>query len=374
MNRRRTSERTLTGSRIYIRRNQYKYFAPEPFMNPKTGKVTRWHALCPASEGELAARNALDALLGKIGAPAGKGDFGIWFGQWKRKVLADRAAKAPKEPARAAIWAKGTKAVSSQLGVIENAFVDFNVSQVESPDIAEFVDQWEGRRSAQTYRGYLKKFFAWCIRRGFARHNPANDVSVEKPKARNVLMTPEQYLAIQAGARTDKLGRPTRSGEMLCCYMDLLYLMYQRGTDVRLLKRGELASRTLPITPTKTQHSSEAAVEIPITEEIRAVVTRAVAAARVTSLYVICNAKGQPYTAHGIQSLFEDACQRANVTGVTLKDIRAMAATAAKKKGYTRAQIKVALAHTDESTTDGYIRDRDIPLSEVVLTLPRMGR
>lgn len=68
------------------------------------------------------------------------------------------------------------------------------------------------------------------------------------------------------------------------------------------------------------------------------------------------------------------ACQRAKITGVTLKDIRAMAATAAKKKGYTRAQIKITLAHTDESTIDGYIRERDILFSEIVLTLPKIGK
>jgi integrase len=94
-------------------------------------------------------------------------------------------------------------------------------------------------------------------------------------------------------------------------------------------------------------------------------------AGKVRSVYVIHNEHGQPYTAHGIATLFNRACIRAKVEDVTLRDIRAKAATDAKKHGYADAQLQVALAHTDAATTRDYIRTREVPVSEVRLRLPK---
>ncbi|WP_206756835.1 hypothetical protein, partial [Streptococcus agalactiae] len=61
----------------------------------------------------------------------------------------------------------------------------------------------------------------------------------------------------------------------------------------------------------------------------------------------------------------------AKVSGVTLKDIRAKAATDAKKAGYSMEELQVALAQTDQSTTKVYVRTRETPVSRVELTLPK---
>lgn len=371
MNRKRSENRTLTGSRIYLRRGKYQYFAPEPVLNPATGKATKWHILCAEADGELAARNALNALLGRIAEPKGKGDFAIWFGKWKTAQITERNKRTPSDPARAAIWIKGNKALGNVLGVIETALGDFDVAQIEPTDIATFVDQWEGRRAAQVYRGHLVKFFAWCARKGLVKTNPAEVITVATPKKRKVYFTAEQYLLIQKHLRTRENGKPTRTGEMVCCYMDLLYLLYQRGTDVRLLKWSDVQGESLSVTPTKTEASSGKSVEIQITPEIRAVLNRAKAIRKMTSIYVIATEHGQPYSANGISSLFDRACERASITGVTLKDIRSMAATDAARAGYSETQLQVALAHTDASTTRQYIRQAIVPVSQVAMALPK---
>ena len=75
--------------------------------------------------------------------------------------------------------------------------------------------------------------------------------------------------------------------------------------------------------------------------------------------------------ASGISSLFNHACARSGVTGFTLKDLRAKAATDAKERGYEDAQIQVALAHTDLKSTRDYIRNHETPpVSEIVVKLP----
>lgn len=89
------------------------------------------------------------------------------------------------------------------------------------------------------------------------------------------------------------------------------------------------------------------------------------------SMYVIHTQHGQPYTAHGIGSAFERACERAKVSGVTLKDIRAKAATDANKMGYGLDDLQVALAHTEQSTTKVDVKTRETPVSRVELKLPR---
>ena len=112
-------------------------------------------------------------------------------------------------------------------------------------------------------------------------------------------------------------------------------------------------------------------VFVPITAAIREVLDRVKSIRKMRSMYVIHTEHGKPYTAHGIGSAFERACERAKVSGVTLKDIRAKAATDAKKAGYSMEELQVALAQTDQNTTKGYVRTRETPVSRVELHLAK---
>lgn len=55
---------------------------------------------------------------------------------------------------------------------------------------------------------------------------------------------------------------------------------------------------------------------------------------------------------------------------MTLKDIRAKAATDAKARGYDDAQIQVALAHADLKSSRDYVGRRQLPISETTMQLP----
>lgn len=371
MNRRRKSSRSLTGTRIYVHRGKFQYFSPDPITNPATGKTSKWHPLCPVSAGEAFARETLNALLGRQEPVDGKGDFPIWFGKWRTQMLQQRDLKAPKDPARLKTWQEGTKSLMSSLKIVETGLADFDVAQVTPVDVATFLDQWEGRRSAQAYRGHLSKFFAWCCRKGLRETNPAREVEVTAPKKRDVYITDEQFKSIKEALLAGRGGMYRRTGEMVVCYMDLLYLLYQRGTDIRLLRWDQVEEERILFKPTKTEHSSGAKVAVPIGEDARAVLARAKNIRKLRSIYVIHTEEGQPYTSHGIGSIFERACKRAGIAGVTLKDIRAKAATDAKNLGYQESQLQTALAHTDGATTRGYIRSRAVPVSEVILRLPK---
>lgn len=365
MNRRRTVDRTLTGTRIYIRDGSFKYFSREPILNPKTGKVTKWHTLCKVAEGERAARMALDDLLGATAHP-GAGDFGRWFAKWQQEIFAKREADCPRDPVRREIWRKGSKALANVLALIERAFAKFDLADVTPADVAAFVDQWEGRRAAQMYRGHLSKFFGWCCRRGILERNPAREVTVATPKKRQVYFDNARY-----GAIHDRLAAGSHNQQMTAIYMDLLYLFYQRATDIRLLRQDQIKDDWIAFKPTKTEHSSGAQVKVPIAPDARRVFAQAKGIAKLRSMYLIHDEQGQPFDARHIGDIFRAACRAACVEGVTLKDIRSKAATDAEKAGYSENQIQTALAHTDGATTRLYLRGRDAPVSEVILSLPK---
>jgi len=41
----------------------------------------------------------------------------------------------------------------------------------------------------------------------------------------------------------------------------------------------------------------------------------------------------------------------------------------AKKRGYSLDQLQIGLAHTSESTTQGYVQQHEVPVSELALEL-----
>ena len=368
--RNRKSSHTLTGTRIYVARGHYRYISPEVILNPKTGKIQKSHTLCTLSDGEFKAREALAALLGTLSEPKGNGDFCAWLDKWRTGLLKKRVP--PKDPARMPTFLKGKSNIESALSIIEEGLGKFDVAQIRGYDVGQFLDLWEGQRAAQVYRAYLSKFFEWCIhRQGLIDVNPAKQISLEPPQKRKTYITDEQFLKIRDALMIGFDKKPTRTGAMIQCYMDLLYLLFQRGTDIRLMRWDEVKPEGIEIEPTKTAGSSGVKVMIPMGDELRMVFSRIKTISKARSTFIIHTEHGQPYTASGIRSLFSRAAKRAGVEGVTLKDIRAKAASDAAKQGYTTAEIKVALAHTDEATTRDYIRDQAAPVSAVIIKLPK---
>jgi integrase len=367
----RRSRPTLRGTRIYERRGWLQHYAREPILDKKTGEYKLWHKLAPVGVGdEWNARQALHKLL-EPDIPD-QGDFSEAFKKWRLEVFEDRKRNAPKIPEKYTLWMNGNKSLNSFFDIIAHAFQDANVADIMPMHVNQFLKQWHGRRAAQAYRGHLSKFFSWATSEGYRESNPATAhvVMVKAPRKRDVSITPEQFHAVREAVIVSKRGK--RSGDMVQCYIDLTYLLYQRTTDVRLLRWRDidLANSRIFVEPTKTKGSSGIAIYIQISPAIRAVLDRVKAVSKMSSMFVIHTPRGQVYTARGMRGAWNRACKRVGVEGITLKDIRSMAATDAIRQGFSRKQIMLGLAHKKETTTDGYFRDQDIPTSEVILNLP----
>jgi integrase len=128
------------------------------------------------------------------------------------------------------------------------------------------------------------------------------------------------------------------------------------------------------IQPGKTQHSSGKVVDIVITPDIQAVIDRAQAIKRergVISPYLFPTRNRTPYTRFGVRSMWDRAKERAKIERpITFRDIRALAATDAAKRGESKDAIRARLAHTTTKTSEIYIKEAVPEVSDMALKLP----
>jgi integrase len=153
-------------------------------------------------------------------------------------------------------------------------------------------------------------------------------------------------------------------------YGSMPSIVYQRTTEIRLLRWSQIRKEGIAFKPTKTENSSGGEVIVPISEDLRKVLSRAKELSQGSSTFVIHTQQGTPYTASGIRTAFSRAAERAGISGLTLKDIRSKAASDAKSAGYTEQQIQVGLVHSNSGSTKGYIKNQPAPVSDVILKLP----
>ena len=366
---------TLAGTRIYEENGWFKYFAKERIPDPSTGVLKRWHKLCRVSEGETQARVMLDKFLNRVKPMDSAGDFPIYFRQWRKYMQQMRDNKAPKDRDLKAMHEKTGRNYQGVYDQIERGFSNFNLIDIRPIDVYTFLEFWEGQRSAQTNRAHLSKFFKWTAKKGLRQDNPATAdvIELEAPQGRDVYITDEQFHKVRDALLIGKDGKPTRSGPMMQCYIDLTYLLFQRTTEVRFLKREQIdeEKKLIYFQPIKTRSRTGAKVFVPIGPAIQEVLNRLKSIGKMRSLkYVIHNQHGAQYGASGVRSAWVRACERAGVSGITTKDIRAKASTDAKAHGYSMEQIQTHMVHSEIATTEGYMRGKDVPTSEILMTLP----
>ncbi len=312
-----------------------------------------WTRLCAIDEGEAALYRALSALRGGTEGP----DMPRHIEAFRQHYLPTLGSVAMQKDA------------GRMLDRITKAFRDFHVEQVRPSDVEDFVDGFGAHRaSARGHKAILSTFFKWCVlRRNLRTDNPCREVTVRRGPRRPMVWTPTVFHRIR-----DALGT-TDEAEMMRCYIDLSFLIYQRTTDVRMLERKNVEATSLVVRPTKTRRSSGVEIEIRVTPAIRAVLDRAAAIGKrwkVVCPYVIHTRQGTAYTRSGIYSAFRKAGLATGIKGADPKSLRNFAASEAKKRGATMDDLQDALGHTNVATTQGYVRRATRVVSTVELALP----
>jgi integrase len=159
------------------------------------------------------------------------------------------------------------------------------------------------------------------------------------------------------------------------CSLDLCYLTAQRTTEIRFLRWSQIKDGNIKFVPTKTARSSGATVTVQVTAEIREVLDQAKALGKVQQIgrgdaYVVQSKGGSQFSKTGLISMWRRACSKAEIVGVTAKDIRPFARTMAEKAGYSIEDLRKGAAHTSVTTTEGYLAQYREVESPIKLEMP----
>lgn len=369
MNRHRKTNRGLP-RRVYLKSGAFRFLAPEPILVPKTGKMQRWVHLAYEHEGESAMLAALAALLGAKTAIEGSMPYAC--AEFKAHKLGRYSPEVQSQ-------------YGSYLDVIADEFEDFHAAQVTTKECAGFLrDKFKGKaNTAKKYAALMRKLFKFVISElGIRQDNPIDqlDMSDYETRRREVLATHEQIKAIRAAGMMSKprkdtgLSIPTASGPMFACIIDMSYLLWARAIDIRTLKEAQIENGRIRIKPSKTSKTSGKVVDITITPSIQSVIDEARAIKRryeIISPYLFPTQKGTPYAKSGLLSMWDRAKERIGMTDdVVFKDIRALGATDAARRGEDRKHIQNRLAHTSGDTTDIYIKEAIPDISSIDMDLP----
>ncbi|MCP3709774.1 tyrosine-type recombinase/integrase [Paraburkholderia sp. CNPSo 3274] len=337
-------------NRVYSKSGSYYWFP----------KGAGWIKLCRVEDGELRMLERLAEEKRKH-EPAAIGSGNV-------PPLVDEYVRERRKQHREKSW-------PLYGNYVKNGFADVNIDQVDNAMVVEFLrDNYEEKlHMKRIMRAFMTGFFQWCReKRYLVGENPCNGIRLKVPKVRDVYITHEHFAAIRA-----QLTNP-----MMLCFVDLCYLTVQRSTEIRVLrwkKEGDESSWVdrdncvIHFRPSKTRDSSGIAVDLPISPEIDAVLEMARSLGKVKGPNVIHKRNGSAWTASGALKAWREACNRANLQefGYTIKDIRAKALTDARRAGYDVDALQVAAAHADKATTEIYFKDRDVPVSNVRLAIPK---
>lgn len=352
MNARRRTTPDGLPNRVYQKSGSYYWF-------PKGGS---WIRLCRVDDGELKMLERLAAEKRKHSSESrGTGDMPVRVAEYVKDKRADH---------RESSWHYYGE-------YVKDGFADVNVQHVDNAYVIDFLNQnWKDKLPMRrSMRAFLKGFFQWCReKRYFVGENPCNGIKLKIPKPRDVYIPDDHFDLIRARLET--------INPMILCLVDLCYLTAQRSTEIRSLlwkKDGEDCNwvdrdkGVIHFCPSKTRDSSGLAVDWKITPEIEAVLERARSTGKIKSQLVIHNRSGKFQTDTTALAVWRRACIAVNLPypAYTIKDIRAKALTDAERAGYDVKAIKDAAAHAKISTTETYFKQRNIPISEIRLKIPK---
>lgn len=350
-------------SRVYPKHNAWYW------VEPRTGK---WIWLCAQTEPESKLLERLAQERKRFERPDGSGNV---------RPLIDKYVTEKKAEHKEKAWPSYGKYAG-------NALRNHDIADVDAADVMDVLKHWKGKLAMQrVMRAFLSGFFKWCIEERHITHNPCIQLKgwLAKPKVRQTYITDEHFAAIRAAmleVTYERAGKEVTAdvptGPMMQCMVDLCYLTAQRSTEIRNLKWSDIDRKAgvIHFVPTKTEDSSGVRVDFRITPEIEAVLARVQTIdgrPSIGDIPVIHTQKGKPYAANTVLKAWKVAAERAKLAelGYTIKDIRAKALTDGVRDGYSIEALQVAGAHTTKEMTEDYIKQRNVPVADVRLRIPR---
>lgn len=231
---------------------------------------------------------------------------------------------------------------------LKRKFVQFAPHQVQGRHVAQLKKELANTPNmANRCLSLLRQVFAYALEQQLIDTNPAIGVKRHAEKKRKRLLSPEEYQAIYAQA-----------GPRLQVIMDLCVRTGQRISDVLTIRRADLTNDGIRFEQSKTGAKGT----VKWTPELRAVVERAKTLhGNIRALTLLHNRRGKAPDYSTVKIQWDKARKAAGIPDATLHDLRAVAATTARKQGKNPTAL---LMHSSEAQTRRYLRDKEEPLLE----------
>lgn len=224
---------------------------------------------------------------------------------------------------------------------------EYSPDQVRQRDVAKLKVTLAGKPNwANRCLSLLRQIFNYALEAELIESNPVVGIKRHAEKKRKRLLAVSEYQAIYAQA-----------GPRLQVIMDLLIRTGQRPNDVLKIRRSDLTDEGIRFQQQKTGHKEV----VPWTTELRAVAARASTLhGNIRALTLLHNRRGKPPDYSTVKIQWDKARKAAGVEDVQLRDLRAFAATWAKKQGMNATAL---LGHTSPAQTERYLRDKEEPVA-----------
>lgn len=194
---------------------------------------------------------------------------------------------------------------------------------------------------------FARQVFDYALEQQQVTSNPFVGIRRHHESKRTRLVGRDEFDAIYAV-----------SGPRLQVILDLLRLTGQRITAVLNIRRADLIEDGIRF----PQHKTDTKRVVKWTAELREATERAKTLnGNIRALTLLHNRRGKAPDYSTVKIQFDKARKAAAIEDVTLHDLRAVAATEAKRQGKNPTAL---LGHTNAQQTERYLRGKEEPLVE----------
>lgn len=224
------------------------------------------------------------------------------------------------------------------LGLLRSVFGHMPPQHVEPQHVYRYMSE-RPRVAANREKAVLSAVFSYAIKKGMTNANPCRLVQRNTETPRDRYVDDAEFTAVR-----------NLVPESVRCAMDLALLTGLREGDILRLKRGDCTDDGLLVKPSKRGKP----LLFERTPELEAAIERAKALpSKITSLFIIHNREGQPYTTDGFRAIWQrymaKAVEKKAITQrFTFHDLRA--------KSGSDHESGTQLGHQDPRTTNRVYR------------------
>jgi integrase len=231
---------------------------------------------------------------------------------------------------------------------LKKVFAEFQPEQIKPKHVAKLKTSFASKPNmGNRVLSFGRMVFDWALEQQRVELNPFVGISRHPEAKRGRLLNADEYQLIYG-----------KAGPRLQVIMDLLRMTGQRVTAVLKIHRADLIEEGIRFPKFKTPTKRI----VKWSPELRAVVDRAKTLhGNIRALTLLHNRRGKAPDYRSVQKQWADACTAAGILDAQLRDLRAVAATTAKKQGKDATAL---LGHTNEQQTKRYLRDKEEPLVE----------